>query len=132
MKEFLNKFIAMEKELAEEKGKFALFGLFLREDVEDRWDLVISAQWLKSNNKQDYEIIAKSLKKFLSKEEVIYLSRIVILDKGNPILEAVNRAFSIEHGQVECKDCNFFGLQIKHAYIITSKRENEIPQAKSA
>lgn len=132
MKEFLNKFISMEKELAEEKGKFALFGLFLREDIEDRWDLVISAEWLKSNNKKDYEIIAKSLKKFLSKEEVIYLSRIVILDKGNPILEAVNRAFYIEHGQVECKDCNFSGLQIKHAYIITSKRENGIPQAKSA
>jgi len=132
MKEILNKFVTLERNLSKEKGNFNLFSLFLREDVEDRWDLVLSAQWLKSNNKKDYEFIANHIKNILNEEELIYISRIVILDKGNPVLEAVNHAFSVEHGQVECKDCNFFGLPIKHAYIITSKRENGIPQAKSA
>jgi len=93
---------------------------------------VLSAPWLKSSDRNDYKFIASRVQKILNKDELISLSRIVLLDKGNPVLEAVNRAISIEHGQMEFKDCNFFGLQIKHAYIITSKRENGIPQAKSA
>jgi hypothetical protein len=28
----------------------------------------------------------------------------------------------IEHGGVEVRDSNFFGLPVKHAFIITSKR----------
>ncbi len=80
----------------------------------------------------DYKFIADQVQNILDKDELISLSRIVLLDKDNPVVEAVNRAFSVEHGQVECKDCNFFGLQLKHAYIITSKGQNGIPQAKSA
>ena len=132
MKEILNKFISLEKSLSQEKGDFSLFALFLREDSEDKWDLVLSAPWLKSTDRNDYKFIASRVQEILDKDELISLSRIVLLDKGNPVLDAVNRAFSIEHGQFECKDCNFFGLQINHAYIITSKMKNGIPQAKSA
>jgi hypothetical protein len=95
------------------------------------WDPEARYKPIGNATKNDAALIIASTK-ILNKEEIIYLSRIVILDKGNPVLEAVNHAFSVEHGQVECKDCNFFGLPIKHAYIITSKRENGIPQAKSA
>jgi hypothetical protein len=130
MKNLYHKFISLEKELAKEKGDFTLFALFLREDVEDRWDLVLSARWLKSTNKKDYEFIANRVKKILNKDELIYLSRIVILDKGNPVLEAIHNNITGE--QHEVINCNFSGLQIKYAYIITSKRENGIPQAKSA
>jgi hypothetical protein len=132
MKDAIDKLSLLEKSLSGEKGNFSLFALFLREDSEDRWDLVLSAPWLKSNDRKDYKFIASRVKEILNKDELISLSRIVLLDKGNQILEAVNRAISIEHGKVECKDCNFFGLPIRHAYIITSKRENGVPQAKSA
>ena len=132
MKDILNKFISLEEKLSQEKGDFSLFALFLREDSEDKWDLVLSAPWLNSSDRNEYKYIASHVNELLNKDELIYLSRIVLLDKGNPVVEAVNRAISIEHGQCECKDCNFFGLQIKHAYIITSKRDNGIPQAKSA
>jgi hypothetical protein len=132
MKDILNKFVSLEKELSQEKGNFSLFALFLREDSEDKWDLVLSASWLNSSDRKAYKNIADYVNTILDKEELIFLSRIVLLDKTNPVVEAVNHAISIEHGQCELKDCNFFGLQIKHAYIITSKRENGIPQAKSA
>jgi len=104
MKDTIDKLSLLEKSLSGEKGNFSLFALFLREDSEDRWDLVLSAPWLKSNDRKDYKFIASRVKEILNKDELISLSRIVLLDKGNQILEAVNRAISIEHGKVECKD----------------------------
>jgi hypothetical protein len=37
-------------------------------------------------------------------------------------LDALHKAMQTEHGMTEIQDSNFFGLQIKHAYLITSKR----------
>jgi hypothetical protein len=48
---------------------------------------------------------------------------IVILEKGNPVLEAIHRAIKVRHGMVEVGDSISFGVPIKHAYIITSERE---------
>jgi hypothetical protein len=53
---------------------------------------------------------------------VLKLSRIVIIDSANPALGALQQAIHVEHGTAEIRDSNFFGLQIKHAFLITSKR----------
>jgi hypothetical protein len=42
----LQRFAALEASIAEEKGSFALFALFMRKEVPDRWDLIVSAPWL--------------------------------------------------------------------------------------
>jgi len=55
------------------------------------------------------------------------LSRIVVIDPARG-RQALNRAIQIEHGRVEVRDSSFFGLTVKHAYIITSQR----PQAPAA
>ena len=62
------------------------------------------------------------VQKALSKEELLKLSRIVLIDEGNPALEAFNRAVRVEHLITTIKDSIFFGLEIKHAYVITSQR----------
>ncbi len=54
---------------------------------------------------------------------MLKLSRIVIIEPNDPALETMHRATQVEHGEAELKDCNFFGLQLKHAFIITSKRQ---------
>ena len=123
MRELLDKLKILESKLSKEKGNFNLFALFLREEAEDKWDLVVSASWLKSNNKISFDYLAKELKLSITNEQLLLISRIVVLDKGNPGLEAINSAFHVEHGLAEVRDSNFFGLQIKHAYIITSIRE---------
>lgn len=123
MKELLDKLILIELKLSKEKGDFKLFALFLREEAEDKWDIVVSASWLESNNKISFDYLARELKSSLTNQELLLVSRIVVLDEGNPGLEAINRAFHVEHGLADVRDSNFFGLQIKHAYIITSKRE---------
>jgi hypothetical protein len=43
--ELTEKFAELESHIAEEKGPFTLFALFMREDAPDRWDLIVSAPW---------------------------------------------------------------------------------------
>jgi hypothetical protein len=71
-------------------------------------------------------VIAGIVQKTLSKEQLLKLSRIAIIDESNPALEAFQRAMHVEHGIAEIQDSNFFGMQIKHLYLITSRRRTNI------
>lgn len=122
MNEVVDKFAALEAQIAERKGDFSLFALFLREDVPDRWDLVISAPWVGQKKQEAVDYVIAEIKSRLGSQNLITLSRIVLVDPDDASVRAVNKAFHVEHGRVEVKDSNFFGLPIKHAFIITSKR----------
>ena len=122
MKEIVEKLKQQESNMAQDKGPFDLFALFLREDAADKWDLVVAAQWIDKNKKNALKYITEALHKSLTQSEILKLSRIAIIDESNPALEAFQRAMNIEHGMAEIKDSNFFGLQIKHMYLITSQR----------
>lgn len=123
MKEQIEKFQNIEKSLSESKGKLELFALFLREDSPDKWDLLISADWARANKKSSIQDIIEEVRKELSEQEMLMLSRIIILDKNDAALKALRQAARVEHGLTEISDSNFFGLNIKHAYLITSQRE---------
>src|SRR5215208_1562880 len=122
MNELATKFKELERRLSEEKGDFALFALFLREDATDKWDLLVAAPWIEANRKQALQYIANQIQVTLKPEEITRLSRVVLIDKGNPALDAINRVMSVKHGLADVQDINFFGLQIKRGYIITSQR----------
>jgi hypothetical protein len=136
MKELLDRFIEIERALALEKGEFGLFALFLREDAgagsgtsgysgySTKWDLVAAAPWIEGDRKEALSYITGSIQRVFTAVELSQLSRIVLVDLANPEVEAINRAISVQHGQAEIRDSNFFGLQIKHGYIITSQRTN--------
>ena len=123
MKEQIEKLQNIEKSLSKSKGKFELFALFLREDSPDKWDLLISADWARANKKNSIQDIIEEIRKELSEQEMLMLSRIIILDKNDAALKALHQAVRVEHGLAEISDSNFFGLKIKHAYLITSQKE---------
>lgn len=119
--ELASNFTRLESRIAEEKGDFALFALFLREDVPDRWDLIVSAPWVGPDRQAALNYLVNEIKSFLGPQDLTALSRIVIVDPNDAEVQNLNRAISVEHGAAEVRDSNFFGLPIKHAYIITSK-----------
>jgi hypothetical protein len=125
MKKFVDHLVKVERALEEKKGAFNLFALFLREDAPGKWDLLIAASWVERNKPDTLKYIAQKLQKSLSKKELLKLSRIVIIDRGNPALNSFHQAFHVEHGSTEIQNSNLFGLQIKHAYLITSRRSGE-------
>ena len=115
------KFAKLESEVAAARGDFTLFALFLREDVPDRWDLIISAPWASADQKGALDYLVNRIKSDLGPAALTQLSRIVFIDPMDVSVRALNQATHVEHGSVEVRDSNFFGLPIKHAFIITSK-----------
>lgn len=94
----------------------------LREDVPDRRNLIISAPWVGEDKRGAVDYLVSQIKSRLGKEHLTCLSRIVPVDPEDTAVQNLNRAISVEHGDVEVRDSNFFGLAVKHAHIITSKR----------
>lgn len=125
MKEITEKLMALEQSIAAEKGSFLLFALFLREDAPDRWDLLVAAPWIPKNKNTALKYFSDKLIRTLSQKELLKLSRIAIIEPDEPALAAIQQAMHVEHSIAEIKDSNFFGMQIKHAYIITSRRQTE-------
>jgi hypothetical protein len=124
MKQMLEKLATLERHIATEKGDFALFALLLRADAEDKWDLLISAPWLETDKKASLAYVANKIREQLTTQELLSLSRIVLLEKGNPVLEALRGMVQVQHGMGEVSDSIVFGVPIKHAYLITSAQEN--------
>jgi len=123
MKEIVNKLRAIEREIAVEKGPFLFFALFLREDAPDLWDLMVAAPWITGDKPSALKYIAEKVKTGLEVDELLKISRIVLIEEKNQALEALQQAIHVEHGAAEIEDSNFWGLPIKHAYLITSRRE---------
>jgi hypothetical protein len=126
MKQIVEKFQKEEASITAEKGAFDLFALFLREDAPNKWDLLVAADWIDRDKSNAIKYLAKRVQHILSKKELLLLSRIVIIEESNPALAAFNSAFQVEHGSAEIQNSNFFGLQINHAYLITSKRRKKV------
>lgn len=120
--ELSEKFRRLESSIAEDQGGFTLFALFMREDVPDRWDLIVSAPWVGANKREAVDYLVNQIKSRLGEQDLTSLARIVVVDPEDSAVQELNRAVQIEHGGVEVRDSNFFGLPIKHAFIITSKR----------
>ena len=126
--ELTEKFTELEAHIAEERGPFALFALFMREGAPNCWDLIVSAPWAGDDTQSVVDYFVSQIKSRLGAQVLTSLSRIVVINPQDPAVQALNRAMPIEHGRVEVRDSDFFGQTIKHAYIITSQR----PQAPAA
>ena len=129
MNEIADRFASLEAKLAETRGSFTFFALFLPEDAADYWDLLVAAPWLGPNKQEAVKYLVNEIKSHLGPQELMNLSRIVVVDPDNPSLQAVTKAIPVEHGRVEVRDRTFFGLPIRQGFIITSKTP-EVPVTK--
>lgn len=130
MRQLAEKLVSLEKEIASEKGPFDLFALFLREESPNRWDLVVSASWIKADEVSALRYMVNNIQSHFNIEESIFISRIIFIDENNPELDNIHKSISMEHTITEVKNSIFFGLDIRHAYIITSKRQDQIAENK--
>ena len=121
MNTLTSKIREVERAIATEKGPLNLFAFFEREDVHDRWDVVVSAPWAK-HDEPTLRYVADVLKKHLLSSEMVRLSRIVILEADEDPVKSLTEAYQVEHGQVRLTDPEDFDLPVKRGYIITARR----------
>ncbi|MEZ4732198.1 MAG: hypothetical protein R3E79_34200 [Caldilineaceae bacterium] len=121
MKEFVDKFIELERKITEQKGSFTLFALFLRENALNKWDLLVAAPWIEADRKAALAYLSKQLQLSMTTEEMLQISRIVIIDETNPTLDIIHRTMQVKHNTLEITDSDLFGLQIKRAFIISAQ-----------
>jgi hypothetical protein len=130
MKEIVDKLVRVEQEMAAEKGAFLLFAILLREDAPDVWDLVAASPWIVRDKADSLRYISDRVRSVLDADELVKLSRIVLVEPDSPALAAFQQAIHVEHGTVEIRDSNFSGLPIKHAYLITSRQDTTAQPSK--
>lgn len=116
-----HKLLRVALDITDEKGEFGLFGLFLREGAPGTWDLVISAPWLDANKKAGIEHVAKKLKARLSAEELLSLSRIVVIETEHEGVRAIRTSVAVRGTIAHLENTVLFGLPMEEAYIIISQ-----------
>lgn len=113
----------VEERLSKAKGPFEVFALLLREDSPGKWDVLISADWASADKKAAINTVFDEMRKELTDQELMMLSRIVILDKDSTALQAIHQITNVEHGFAEISDRSIFDMPIKQGYVITSRKE---------
>jgi hypothetical protein len=85
-----------------------------------RWDILVAAKWISSDKDDALGYISEKVQNALDTDEIIQISRIVILDDPNLELPDFLQNLHIRHGATEIKDEEFLGQHIKRGYIITA------------
>lgn len=83
---------------------------------------MFSSAWSDQQPTAAVRFISDKLIPLLSSEELAALSRVVVVPSDQPAVRAMSSAMNVEGGCADVVDCNFMGLQIKHAYVIRCKR----------
>jgi hypothetical protein len=122
MRDLAEKLRGLEQALADEKGPFNLFALFLREGALGLWDVVVAAEWIDSED-QDQALVglAKRVRAHVGPSEIMKISRVVIVDAANPEVKEIATAVPVSHGLAEVVNRTFFGFEIKHGFVITAQ-----------
>jgi|SRR5215212_1209123 len=120
MNDLIQKLQTVEEEIATEKGPLNLFAVMEREDLFNRWDLLIAASWARFDEKT-LNYVSDRLKRHLEPEEMTLLARIVILDATEDPVRAITESYDVEHGPIQFTEAARFGLPVNHGYIFTSR-----------
>ncbi len=117
--EKLQKFM---KQMEARKGRFTLFGLFLREDSPGLWDLVLAAPWLENGKLKALGEFVQKMSEAFGQDEVMSFSRIVTLNHDDPSLRAILSETGSLKKPMEKQGHDLFGLPIEHAVILRATR----------
>ncbi|MCB0065386.1 MAG: hypothetical protein KDE19_24845 [Caldilineaceae bacterium] len=97
--------------------------LFLREEAHRKWDLVISAPWIGEDKLEALREFVRLAKPILGDEQLLNLSHIAPLDRGNPGLTQVLQTVHSINEITEFRNEEWFEMDIERAYIFHANAE---------
>lgn len=98
MKEIIEKLTIIKDKILSEKtnGRLRFLGLIARTDIEGKWDLLLSADWIKKNSSEtDLIYIIQKLKDGFA-GNLDFLSRIVLLTPNETFVQQLARTITRE------------------------------------
>lgn len=122
MNSLVPKLKTIEQRLSKKKGRFWIFALLQREDSAGKWDLLVSAAWLQEEDRQSLDHIISALEQDFDRDDFLQLSRVVVLNPDNPVVQELSLAFSQEHRPTFIQNITVNGMQFVQGVIITSRR----------
>lgn len=126
MNEIIEKLKSLIKVLEKEHGPLLICALFLRDGDLEKWDIIISASWLHPTEMQSYKTVSSKLQESLSEAELVQFSRIVILNKDDPVVSYLLGLETISNGgykELRADELSEkFKFTIKRAYLLRSQK----------
>lgn len=120
MRETAEKLRRLERSLAERKGPFELFALFLRDGAPGVWDIVVAAKWLDADRSAGRTMICQRVQKLLGRD-VTKIARVVVLPTTSPSVAAIAAGRRMEHGLEEVGCSTVVGMDMRGAFYVTSR-----------
>lgn len=128
------RFRSVEAAIAAEKGPFVLFALVLRPDamglastsstnpqVVDRWDVLVSAPWMKASGKEDLDYVVKKIQEQMKPDELRGISRVAFVSVDSALAQGFNSLVEVEHGEGQLTHAQVGHMLIDRAIVITSR-----------
>lgn len=126
MNEIINKLKSLIRDLEKEHGSLLICALFLRDGDLEKWDIIISASWLNATEMQSYKTVSSKLQESLTDAELVQFSRIVILNKDDPVVSYLLGLETISNGgfkELRADELSEkFKFTIKKAYLLRSQK----------
>jgi len=120
MNPFIEKFLAIEQTLAQEKGPFKLFALLERATVFDDWDIIMASKGLPDNEMSVLKEVIEKIHAVLTHEEKMKMNAVILLDVNDHFVKEVQKFLAEHHNPTEFSSAEINGLEISRGYIITS------------
>jgi hypothetical protein len=108
----------VRRRIIADRGYLIFLALFEREDNPGWWDLLIAGGGLRSDTLADYEYVGRILRDELPRNELIRLSKFVLLPDDYEPAQKLARKVQIDDGEpIELEDFRFYQFFIRRALI---------------
>jgi hypothetical protein len=126
MRDYDNIITKIGNRIADKYGKLNLFGLFERDDLKNKWDVLISVQIPLKNKSKLIEELIKEFKDNLPHRCILQISRFIFLKSDNKFVLNINSQVKLEESVVELNNCQNNNVNIQHAIIYESNNYKTI------
>src|SRR5258708_23184901 len=110
----------IERELAHEKGEFALFACFQSPHIQSQWDVVVSAAWAPRHDRTTLQLFISALDRALDPADRLSISRLVVVEPSDEELQRINEQYRGDPGFWEIHGEEHFGYLVEEGFIIAS------------